>query len=101
MSHKYKTNIPLAREFLCEIADEIEDHAPFQAKRIREICSSLMTRVQSERRAPTTRVTVTPAIEQSVRRMLDQTDLSQEEIGRRHGIDGGRVSEILNKGKVR
>ena len=101
MSHKYTTNIPLARECLSEIADDIEGQMPIQAERIREICASLMTRAPSKRRAPTTRATVTPAIEQSVRQMLDQTDLSQEEIGRRHGIDGGRVSEILNKEKTR
>ena len=97
MSHKYTTNIPLARERLSEIADDIEDYAPLQAQHIRAICTNLMTRAPSKRRAPTTRLTVTPDIEQSVRQMLEQTDLSQEEIGRRHGIDGGRVSEILNK----
>lgn len=95
------TDIPHARHLLRRIATEIEEHAPSQAARIRLICDEFMTRRPISRRAPSTRSVVTPEIEASVLDMLANTDLPQEAIGRRHNIDGGRVSEIANRGRNR
>ena len=94
MTHKYGTSIPLAREKLLGIAEEIEIHAPCQARRIRDICVNLMTRKQSGRRAPVTRSPVTQKVIDGVTKMLSETDLSQEKIAAHFNIDGGRVAEI-------
>lgn len=94
MTHKYGTNVPLAREQLEKIATDIEDHAPFQAIHIRSICKNLLTRKQSARRAPNTRSPVTQDVISGVITMLNETDLTQEQIAAHFNIDGGRVSEI-------
>jgi hypothetical protein len=94
MTHKYGTNIPRARELLCEIADEIEATSPLCSRDIRRICDNLMTRKQSGRRAPNTRSPVTQKVIDGVTKMLSETDLSQEKIAAHFNIDGGRVAEI-------
>ena len=97
-AHKYTTNIPEARLRLGKIAAKLDDIGQSeQADAIRTIVENLMTRRPGPRRAPNVRVRVSTAIERSVRDLLRTTDLTQEEIARRHNIDGGRVSEIYRK----
>jgi len=90
------SNIPFARERLATIADDISDVAPASAVQIRTIIQTLLVRQQSGRRAPTQRKKVTPSIIASVKQIAkDNPTMTMEAIGRRHDIDGGRVSEIL------
>lgn len=93
--HRYTTNVPLARERLLQIAERLEaDGKKKIAREIVEITEHLMTRRPGLRRAPIQRKQVTEEIRDSVLRDLRDTDMPQEEIARKYGIDGGRVSEI-------
>ena len=96
---KYSTNIPEARKQLEEIADEIVAAHPDladHAQRIKLIVTDMMTQRSPVRRAPNHSKPMTQATRDAIRADLVKTDLSQEEIAARHGVDGGRVSEELN-----
>ena len=90
------TNIPEARKQLAAIADEVQDAAPSIAEEIRFIIRTMMIRQQTGRKAPRQRRAITSETIASVKKMAaDYPEMTQEEIGRHHHVDGGRVSEIL------
>lgn len=94
----YTTNVPAARAELLEIAERLRQVGlGADADRIAVLCRDMLTRKPSGRRATTQRRAVTPEIEAEVKHLLFTTRLPQEDIARMVGIDGGRVSEILNR----
>lgn len=94
----YTTNIPAARVELANIAETLRAKGlGDEADRITALCRDMLTRKPKGRRAPTQRRQVTPEIEAEVKHLLMTTRLPQEEIARMVGVDGGRVSEILNR----
>ena len=64
------------------------------ARRIRYVVGQ-MKRRPAVRVTPVRSKPITPAIKASMRRVAATTDLSQAEIGRLHGTNGGRVSEAI------
>ncbi len=87
------SNIPAAREELIEIADMLAK----AARRIRKIVANDLTRESPISRAKPTAIKVTPAIAKNIRKLaLAFPDLPHREIARKVGVDGGRVSEVLN-----
>lgn len=48
-------------------------------------------------RAPRTALTITPAMAKGIRKMkADNPEMANRDIGLLYGVDGGRVSEVLN-----
>ena len=90
------TDIPRARELLCQISEEIETAFPLEAVRIRAITEDLMTRKQSPRRTPIRSNQMTPDVVASILKDLSGTGLSVAQIANKHNVNSGRVSEVLN-----
>lgn len=98
-----KTDIPKARDLIKDIIIKLNnmDDPITQAWRLREEVLPLMTRQVQKVPAHTTARKITDEIIYAV---LDdyelEPDISHRARGRRFGIDGGRVSEILNGVRV-
>lgn len=86
------SNVPRARELLLDLARMLPGH---QRRIIEHIVAAYLVREPRVRRAPVRPKEITPEIKAQVRE-LAQTDMHQWEIGKRLGINPGRVSEILN-----
>jgi hypothetical protein len=87
--------IPQVREELEAIADSIERALPVTALRLRVLAASTRRRFHG-RKARAKALHVTEDMAERVRAYCKaHPDLSNREVGRAHGIDGGRVSEIL------
>jgi aryl-alcohol dehydrogenase-like predicted oxidoreductase len=93
-----KLTIPQIRDLITELTDESKTLARRQiyiATKIHKLSEE--TRRRSYTRAPTTSRRITAAVRASVRQMAaDFPDLSHQEIANAHGINIGRVSEILH-----
>lgn len=88
------SNIPLARDLLLRLADEIDEPYSF---RVRNIVETMMVKRSAVRRAPTKSVPVTEAIAKAVRKMAKKyPTMHQSEIALVFGLNQGRVSEILS-----
>ena len=93
-----KRTIPEIRELIGELTEESKRLARRQlyiAQKINQLAEE--TRRRSYDRAPITSRRVTAEIRASVRTMADHFPaLSHQEIAEAHGINIGRVSEILH-----
>jgi hypothetical protein len=93
-----KRTIPEIRELIFELTDESKRLARRQlyiATKIEALTNE--TRRRQYERAPVTSNRVTAAVRQSVRDMAAQhPDLSHQALAEAHGINPGRVSEILH-----
>jgi hypothetical protein len=92
------SNIPLARTRLSVIAADLRRKGCFtEAREIGVIITDLLIREKAIRRAPVRSKSVTPAIKAHIKALAAaHRSMSMDEIGRRAGVDGGRVSEVLN-----
>jgi hypothetical protein len=93
-----KRTIPEIRELIAELTEESKTLARRQlyiATRINQLAEE--TRRRSYERAPTTSKRVTAAVRASVRLMAaEHPDMSHQALAEAHGINIGRVSEILH-----
>lgn len=94
MRREYGSNIPLARDLLKEIAHV----APLGiARRMLNDVLPLMTRSKAIKSAPCRAKGVNYELARAVKRYADlHCKTPNRDIGRKFGIDGGRVSEIMN-----
>lgn len=92
-----KLTIPEIREQIGELTDESKRLARRQlyiATKINKLAEE--TRRRSYDRAPITSRRITAAVRLSVRQMAEEhPDMSQQAIAEAHGINIGRISEIL------
>jgi anthranilate/para-aminobenzoate synthase component II len=93
-----KRTIPEIRELIAELTEESKTLARRQlyiATRINQLAEE--TRRRSYERAPTTSKRVTAAVRASVHLMAaEHPDMSHQALAEAHGINIGRVSEILH-----
>lgn len=86
------SNIPKAMARLSDALVRIED-----AKQLVKEAMLLMPRARNQPRAPATAKKVTPQTKADIKRLRQQyPKMAMREIGRRTGVDQGRVSEVLN-----
>lgn len=94
---KYGSNIPLARKLLTELSERLTwQGRPEISSEIMGIVNSYMTRTYSGRLAPKRKGPPRADQVKAVLELARTTDLPLEEIGRRVGLNSGRVSEIIN-----
>jgi hypothetical protein len=99
-SHKYGSNIPEARDELIAIADEmLEGDAKMQeyAARIEVIVFSKMYRDQPTRRGRRSASHLSPEVVAAIEKDLLTSNMNASEIAAKHGVNGGRVSEIAKR----
>ncbi len=93
-----KRTIPQIRELIGELTEESKKLARRQlhiAQTINQLAEE--TRRRSYDRAPITSRRITPAVRLSAREMAESNpDMSHQAIAEAHGINPGRVSEILH-----
>lgn len=93
-----KRTIPQIRELIAELTEESKTLSRRQlyiATKIGQLAEE--TRRRSYERAPTTSRRVTAAVRASVRLMAaNDPDMSHQALAEAHGINIGRVSEILH-----
>jgi predicted XRE-type DNA-binding protein len=94
--------IPRARVELLKIAQRLRDIEDIEdiediAKHIEDIEKELMYRnIRKKPKARTKQVKITPALVREIKAFVKQNSLLHErDIGRKFGVDGGRVSEII------
>jgi hypothetical protein len=92
------SDIPLARDRLSIIAANLKAKGCYsEAREIGVIIVDLLIRQPAIRRAPVKSRSVTPAIKAQIKSIAAANrQMSMDEIGRMVGVDGGRVSEVLN-----
>ena len=93
-----KRTIPQIRELIGELTEESKKLARRQlyiAQKINQLAEE--TRRRSYDRAPTTSRRVTAAVRLSVRAMAaSHPDMTHQSLAEAHGINIGRISEILH-----
>lgn len=97
---KYGSNIPLARELLTDLAQRIEDggHGEWSAT-LRHIIAAHMYQSRPDKVTRVKHNSPTTEQRDRVLSLRAHTDLSQEEIAKRVGLNHGRVSEIIHSDK--
>lgn len=97
------SEIPAARERLLELASQLEQPLLFPvpvaeiAAQIRHVVDTMLHRDPWATHAPVVSRPVTPAIKAAILRIhRENPRMTQEQIGHRVGVAGGRVSEVLN-----
>lgn len=89
-------SIPEARSRLLIIADNINDMNFDAEKNIRQVVARMYRMHTKPRRAKPTAKRMTAALAENIREYCKRfPELSNREIGRMFGVDGGRVSEAL------
>lgn len=95
------SNIPRARELLHSLADRLHRGlitTTEAASEIMTIVQGYMYRPSPARRAPTQSHTPNEFDRARMRQdAVDNPDVPFREIGRKHGVDGGRVSEAFRR----
>lgn len=98
---RYTTNIPLARDQLIDIADEMvkeKDPTPLDleawAWRIKDITEDLMTRRPTGRHARKKAAPVSAETRSKAINLLTSTNKSQLEIANKLNVNPGRIAEI-------
>ena len=96
---KYGSNIPQAREELVDLAKELYDKGQLDLSlRISAIVDKYLFRNPPDKVTRAKHNSPTAAQEREVLRLRSgNSDLSQQEIAQRVGLNPGRVSEILHK----
>ena len=107
MGHKYGSNIPEARDDLLEIADCLDDMAleigtrqlTAMAGRVRAVVYGKMVRTSPDKTTRPRHPPPTPTQKAEVLYLRANTNMSQQEIAQRVGLNSGRVSEIIHEDK--
>lgn len=98
--HPYGSNVPLARDRLAALADQMRaDGIASYAEEIEGAILPLLYRTKAARRGPIKKNPVTPQIMATIRKLAAETDLHADEIAARVGVNPGRVSEIIHGGR--
>jgi hypothetical protein len=97
------SDVPEARERLLELADQLEQPLLFPvpvaeiAAQIRHVVDTMLHKEPWATHAPRVSRSVTPEVKAAIFRIhAEFPRMTQEQIGHRVGVAGGRVSEVLN-----
>lgn len=90
------SDIPLGRELLLDLADQLRDDKPDAAQTIEMIVSGLLYRQHTKPRSPIKSARMTSGIARSIRILNNaRPTLSAQEIADMFGVNPGRVSEAI------
>lgn len=90
------SDIPLAREILADLADQIRLSQPSEAQVIDMVIRDLLYRQSTKPRAPIGSARMTPTLARSIRVMsARRPNMSTQEIAQIFNVNPGRVSEAI------
>lgn len=90
------SDIPLAREMLLGLADDLNESDPSSAQIIRMVVSHYMYRTYTKPRSPIKSARMTPLVAKSIKRLAaSRPTLSAQQIANMLGVNPGRVSEAI------
>lgn len=90
------SDIPLAREILADLADQLRLSHPSEAQVLDLVISDLLFRKHVKPRAPISSARMTPTLARSIRIMSrSRPKMSAQEIAEMFNVNSGRVSEAI------
>lgn len=98
MNRKTPSNIPGARQMIGEALDQLYQQQEVLDAAIAKLeqARALMWRANADKVTKTRHPQLTRQQKQEIKRLRDETDMSEQQIAVQVGTNAGRVSEVVN-----